>query len=120
MRQLVIRALADWDIRPPEYSALALIATNDLVTQADLGEALNIKRPNMVSLIEKLEKRVLIRREVHARDRRNHILTLTEKGEALLVDIDGMLHDRDHNATVCWSAQEKKMLVELLRRFYEA
>ena len=119
MRQLVIRALADWDIRPPDYSALSLIAANDLVTQADLGEALNIKRPNMVSLIEKLEKRALVLREVHARDRRNHILTLTEKGEALLADIDGMLHDLDRKAAACWSAQEKKTLTALLRRFYE-
>ena len=118
MRQLVIRALADWDIRPPEYSVLALIASNQLVTQADLGEALNIKRPNMVSLIEKLEKRALLKREVHARDRRNHILTLTEKGAALLADIDGMLHELDHNWTACWSAPEKEMLVALLQRFY--
>jgi DNA-binding MarR family transcriptional regulator len=117
-RQLVIRALSDWDIRPPEYSALALIASNNLVTQADLGEALNIKRPNMVSLIEKLERRGLVNREVHARDRRNHILTATEKGHALLTDIDGILHEIDRAATACWTAGEKKQMVELLQRLY--
>ncbi len=118
MRQLVIKALADWDIRPPEYSALALIAGNALVTQADLGLALNIKRPNMVSLVEKLERRGLIRREVHALDRRNHILTTTEKGAALLMDIDGMLHELDRTETACWTGSERKSMVELLRRLY--
>ena len=109
MRQLVIKAVSEWDVRPPEYSALALIAGNELVTQADLGQALNIKRPNMVTLIEKLERRGLVKRQVHELDRRNHILTLTEKGEALLADIDGMLHDMDRQWTACWSDKERRM-----------
>ncbi len=118
MRQLVIKALSDWDIRPPEYSVLSLIAGNELVTQADLGHALNVKRPNMVTLIDKLERRGLIQREVHALDRRNHILTLTEKGEAQLADIDGMLHDMDRQWTACWSARERREVAALLQRFY--
>ncbi len=118
MRQLVIKAVSEWDVRPPEYSALALIAGNRLVTQADLGQALNIKRPNMVTLIEKLERRALVKRQVHELDRRNHILTLTEKGEALLADIDGMLHDMDRQWTACWSDQERRTVIELLQRFY--
>ena len=120
MRQLVIKAWSDWDLRPPEYSALALIATNDLVTQADLGSALNIKRPNMVSLTEKLERRGLIKRAVHEDDRRNHILTLTPKGEALLADTDGLLRDLDLAVTGCWTDRERMHMIALLRRFYTA
>ena len=118
MRQMVIKAVSEWDVRPPEYSALALIAGNELVTQADLGQALNIKRPNMVTLIEKLERRGLVKRQVHELDRRNHILTLTEKGEALLADIDGMLHDMDRQWTACWSDKERRTVIALLQRFY--
>ncbi len=118
MRQHFTRTLADWDIRGAEYSALVLTATNKLVTQADLGEALNIKRPNMVSLVERLEKRGLIARKVHEHDRRNHILSLTEKGEALLADIEGPVHELDRRVTSCWSARERALVVELLQRFY--
>jgi DNA-binding MarR family transcriptional regulator len=118
MRQHFTRTLADWDIRGAEYSVLVLIATNELVTQAELGEALNIKRPNMVSLIERLEKRGLIARKVHEHDRRNHILSLTEKGEALLADIEGPVHELDKRITACWSARERAQVVALLQRFY--
>jgi len=118
MRQHFTRTLADWDIRGAEYSVLVLIATNELVTQAELGEALNIKRPNMVSLIERLEKRGLIARKVHEHDRRNHILSLTEKGEALLADIEGPVHELDKQITACWSARERAQVVALLQRFY--
>ena len=118
MRQQFTRTLADWDIRGAEYSVLVLTATNELVTQADLGEALNIKRPNMVSLIERLEKRGLIRRTVHEHDRRNHILSLTEKGEALLVDIEGPIHEMDKQISSCWTARERAQVIALLQRFY--
>lgn len=118
MRQQVIKALSEWDIRPPEYSALTLIASNELVTQTDLGEALNIKRPNMVSMIERLEQRGLVRRTVHQHDRRNHILSLTPKGDALLADTDGLLNELDLAATGCWTDRERRQLVALLRRFY--
>jgi len=119
MRQHFTRTLADWDIRGAEYSVLVLTVTNRNVTQADLGEALNIKRPNMVSLIERLEKRGLLERRVHERDRRNHILTLTEKGEALLTDIEAPVQRMDRRVTGCWSARERAQVVALLQRFYE-
>jgi len=118
MRQHFTRTLADWDIRGAEYSVLVLMASNELVTQADLGEALNIKRPNMVSLIERLEKRGLIARKVHEHDRRNHILSLTEKGEALLADIEGPVQELDKRITACWSVRERAQVVALLQRFY--
>ena len=120
MRQHFTRTLADWDIRGAEYSALVLTATNRLVTQADLGEALNIKRPNMVSLTLRLEKRGLIERKVHEHDRRNHILTLTEKGEALLVDIEGRVIEMDKQMTHCWSPRERAQVMALLERFYQS
>ncbi len=118
MRQHFTRTLADWDIRGAEYSVLLLTATNSEVTQADLGEALNIKRPNMVSLTLRLEKRGLIVRKVHERDRRNHILTLTEKGEALLADIETPVREMDKRVTNCWTAKERAQVVKLLQRFY--
>jgi DNA-binding MarR family transcriptional regulator len=117
-RQHFTRTLADWDIRGAEYSVLVLTAGNREVTQADLGEALNIKRPNMVSLIERLERRGLIVRQVHERDRRNHILSLTEKGEVLLADIEGPVREMDQRVTACWTAKERALVVALLRRFY--
>jgi DNA-binding MarR family transcriptional regulator len=118
MRQHFTRTLADWDIRGAEYSVLVLTATNSEVTQADLGEALNIKRPNMVSLTLRLEQRGLIVRKVHQRDRRNHILSLTEKGEALLTDIEAPVQQMDKRVTACWTAKERNQVVKLLRRFY--
>src|SRR5262245_2098773 len=119
MRQHFIRTLADWDIRPPEYSALALIASNSFVTQADLVESLNIKRPKMVGLIDQLERRGLVERAVYQQDRRNQILSLTATGEALLADVDQLVRDLDRRITQCWTARERAQVVELLQRFYQ-
>jgi DNA-binding MarR family transcriptional regulator len=118
MRQDFIRTLADWDIRPPEYSALTLIAANAFVTQADLVEALNVKRPNMVGLIDGLERRGLVERAVYEQDRRNQVLSITAKGEALLADIDQLVREMDRRITQCWTAKERAQVIELLQRFY--
>jgi len=118
VRQEFLRALADWDIRPAEYSALTLIASNEFVTQADLVDALNIKRPNMVGLIDGLERRGLAERSVYERDRRNHVLSLTAKGEVLLADIDQLVREMDRRITQCWTPKERAQVIELLQRFY--
>ena len=117
-RQEFIRTLADWNIRPAEYSALTLIASNEFVTQADLVDALNIKRPNMVGLIDGLERRGLVERAVYEQDRRNHVLSITAKGEALLADVDQLVREMDRRITLCWTEKERAQVIELLQRFY--
>ena len=60
MRQAFDRNVGKSGLRPSEYSILALVDSNSLITQTDLGQALNIRRPNMVVLIESLECRGLV------------------------------------------------------------
>ncbi len=114
-RQRFIKALSDWSLRPAEFSALVLIANNAEVTPGDLGLALDIKRPNMVTLIARLEHRGLVQREVHHQDRRSQILTLTPKGEAMLADVGQLVVASDLGNTDCWSSQQREQFLRLLQ-----
>jgi DNA-binding MarR family transcriptional regulator len=118
MRQHFARTLAEWDITGADLSVLELIAANAAVTQADLGAALDIKRPNMVSLIDRLARRGLLERKVYEHDRRNQILSLTRKGEAFLGEVAELVQAMDTRVTRCWTAKERAQVVKLLRRFY--
>ena len=72
------RELADLDLRPAEVTALLVIAENPDCSQTEVGQALAIKRANMVPIISRLMKRGLVaRRRI---DGRSHALTLTEDG----------------------------------------
>jgi DNA-binding MarR family transcriptional regulator len=118
MRQQFEREMGAKGLRPPEFSTLVLIAANPLATQAEIAQALNIQRPNMVGLIGGLEERGLIARTVYEHDRRNHILELTPRGVALLEDATRVVRELDRRATACWTDRERDQVIALLARVW--
>ena len=119
MRKEFDRSVGKSGLRPSEFSILVLINGNSLVTQTDLGRALNIRRPNMVVLIEGLERRGLVVRAEHEHDGRMHTLRLTAKGKTLLGEAQRLSLDGELRATRCWTDRERAQVVALLRRLYE-
>lgn len=79
---------AAFDMRPSEYSVLALIGANPGSKQIEIAKALGIKRANFVALINTLETRGLVDRRQPANDRRSHALFLTDAGEALVATLN--------------------------------
>jgi DNA-binding MarR family transcriptional regulator len=118
MRGNVARLLGGEGLRAVEYSILSLVANNHEVTQKDLGESLSVKRPNMVSLIERLEARGLIERAVMARDRRNHALSVTPAGREMLATLDARLDALEEEVFSAWSAAERAQFATFLRRVH--
>jgi DNA-binding MarR family transcriptional regulator len=118
MRQQFERAMGAKGLRPPEFSTLVLIAANPLATQADIAQALNIQRPNMVGLIGGLEARGLVTRTVYEHDRRNQILALTPRGAAALEEAKRIVRELDRRATACWTEREREQVVALLGRLW--
>ena len=65
------------DIQP---AALAALARHDSMTPGELAEHEKVQPPSMTRVIAVLEERGLVRREPHATDRRQVILTVTNEG----------------------------------------
>ncbi len=118
MRARVAQVLGEDGIRAVEYSILCLVGDNAGVTQKELSEALAVKRPNMVSLIERLEARGLIVRAVMERDRRNHALRLTMAGGEMRQRLDIRLDALEAVVFSHWSGAERAALIALLQRIY--
>jgi DNA-binding MarR family transcriptional regulator len=57
-----VRTLADFDMRPAEVTTLLVIAENPDCSQSEVGEAIAIKRANMVPIIARLIERGLVAR----------------------------------------------------------
>ena len=64
-----------------------MIEANPGLKQGAVGEALGIKRPNVVAMIDELERRGLVRRAADASDRRRYALVLTLKGTRLTKEL---------------------------------
>jgi DNA-binding MarR family transcriptional regulator len=79
-----IRSLASIDIGPAQYSVLVVVSANPGLSQSELADTLGVERARIVRLLDKLEKRGLVRRLAARRDRRTHALRLTADGQKVL------------------------------------
>jgi DNA-binding MarR family transcriptional regulator len=75
--------LKPFDLRMITYSALVLIVDNPGLRQSQLADAMDIERPNLVVIIDELERRDLILREKVPTDRRAYALVPTLAGRQL-------------------------------------
>jgi DNA-binding MarR family transcriptional regulator len=67
-----------------QLAALAALERHDSMTPGELAEHEKVQPPSMTRVIAVLEERGLVRREPHATDRRQVILTVTDDGRDLV------------------------------------
>lgn len=75
--------LKPFDLRMLTYTALILICDNSGLSQTQLAAAMDIERPNLVVIVDELERRDLIVRERVPTDRRVYALKPTYAGMGL-------------------------------------
>jgi DNA-binding MarR family transcriptional regulator len=104
-------------VRPVQFTLLSLIRDNPGVRPADLASALDIRRANMVALLQELESRGWVARRRHPDDGRAQVLHLEKAGQRFLQRVD-----KRHQAYQAELAERMgdaplKDLVSLLQRF---
>src|SRR6201996_8459191 len=67
-----------------QLAALAALERHGSMTPGELAEHEKVQPPSMTRVIAVLEERGLVRREPHATDRRQVILTVTDSGRDLV------------------------------------
>ena len=110
--------MAEFDLRPAEFSVLSLIRHNPGITSRQLCAALNILPPNLVVILKQFEKRGLIARKPHPTDGRAIGLSLTAKGDTLVAAAEKVSASSDLSATQSLTAAERKTLTRLLQKIY--
>ncbi len=79
---------ARWDVSPSQFNILNLLyGAPDGMSQSDLSRLLIMHRSNATGLVDRLEKRLLVRRESHPSDRRAYRVVITPAGADLLNQI---------------------------------
>jgi DNA-binding MarR family transcriptional regulator len=109
-----IRSLGEWDMRPGQYSVLAVIGQNPGLKQAQVSETLGIHRGNFVLLFDELERRGLAIRKRAEADRRSHALYLTPKGRDLVSRMNELQNEHEHRIKRILGSKNRDQLVVLL------
>ena len=104
------------EITPGQFGVLVVIAANAGLSQTQLGTALGIDRSTVVAVIDRLEARGWVVREISPHDRRSHALRLSAEGNAALSRLTERVRAHEQNIARRLTAAEKSTLIELLSR----
>ena len=113
-----LERMADFGLRPVDFSVMSVIHHNPGVTSRQLCAALNLLPPNLVGLIQSLEARGLIHRLPHPTDGRAMGLHPTAEGIALMQQAEQAATDLEIEKSARLTASQRKMLLDLLQKIY--
>ena len=116
--EVFLQRMAVYDLRPVDFSVLSLIAHNPGITSRQLCGTLGILPPNLVGLVNALEKRELIARQPHPRDGRAVGLHLTASGHKLMRDAEKTVAALEAQVASRLSPAEQRTLLNLLKKVY--
>ena len=113
-----LERMAEFGLRPVDFSVMSVIHHNPGVTSRQLCAALNLLPPNLVGLIQSLEARGLIRRLPHPTDGRAMGLHATAEGSSLMQQAEQAATDLEIEKSARLTATQRKTLLDLLQKIY--
>jgi DNA-binding MarR family transcriptional regulator len=99
LQELLRETLKPYGIDGRELALLGLLADEAPLSQQQAARGLGIDRTTMVSLVDGLEGKGLVRRRAHPEDRRRNMVELTDEGH----------RTRDLAASAAVAAEERFM-----------
>lgn len=116
--EVFLQRMAVYKLRPVDFSVASLIVHNPGITSRQLCGTLGLLPPNLVGLINGLEKRGLLRKRPHPRDGRASGLHATAAGIALMQEAETAATALEDEVAARLSASERKTLLRLLQKVY--
>jgi len=117
---LFVQEVGDLGLTPVQYSALQTIANQPGIDQKTLAATIGYDTSTIAGVIDRLEARGLVARQVSPADRRAKLLTPTEEGsQALSAVVPPMLRAQDRLLDPL-TATERKEFMRMMRVVIEA
>ena len=91
-------ALADLSLSPAEINALANLGEGGTLNIRQLSERTGTRASTLTSLLDRLENRGYLARELDPADRRSFRLPLTKAGQAVAAQVLAAIADLERNA----------------------
>ena len=109
-------ALASLDLTAAQWTVVIYLAEDLATTPAELSRLLHYDPGAMTRLIDRLEKKNIVKRAPSDADRRSVVVSLTEQGRALYPEIRPLIIDVLNHMLRGFSQTEVKQLENLLLR----
>ena len=103
-------------LRMVTFSTLVLIVDNPGLRQSQLAEALAIERPNIVMILDELQRKGLITRDRAHDDRRAYAVRATDAGKQTLRQAMAVMRDHEHQVFDVLTQTERQALISALHK----
>lgn len=116
------RTLIDHRLKPLELTQTHWVTLHNIhqlppeQSQIQLAKAIGIEQPSLVRTLDQLEEKGLIARHTCASDRRAKRITLTEKAEPLIEQMEDVISKTRREILAGISSEEEKLLINLIAR----
>lgn len=114
-----IASIADLEVTQKQTAILWLISNNPGVSQAAVASALEMDRPSMMAVIDRLQERGFITRDRSDVDRRRQELHLTAAGDSMLAKLKNRIAKHEQRMRALFTDAEMTALLAALRKLQE-
>ena len=117
LQQAVAEFLKPYELSPTQFNALRILrgAGAEGLPSGEIGTRLINKDPDITRLLDRLEKRGLVKRGRGVEDRRQVVARLTPAGQRLLAKLDEPIQAHHRETLGHLKAGELKELIRLLQ-----
>lgn len=116
---LFLDEAADAAITPVQFAALQAVARQAGMDQRTLAARIGLDTSTLGGVIDRLEKRALLRRVASEQDRRVRLLEITDEGRRLLRGLQGAVRKTQERILAPLDARQQQEFMRLLTTLVE-
>jgi DNA-binding MarR family transcriptional regulator len=107
------------DISMWGYIVLTALVEQPVRTQAALAQAIRADKSRIISVLDELQERGLIRRQPDEADRRVHLLSLTPEGDRLRQSVEAGIRRSEEEVLAMLPAADREPFLRSLKALYK-
>ncbi len=119
LRKALDAELGHYGITFSQWQVLAGLALEGEISQVKLAELIGVEGPTLVRILDRMEQKGWIKRNVSSRDRRQKLITPTKKVEGVWKKMTECAHGVRNNAVKGISTKDVANLRRLLKKIRE-
>ena len=113
--QEVSKRLEDYDVTPVQYGVLHCLWKGAKTTPKEIASELKLENSTISGILDRMEKKDLLKRQVSTEDRRYIEVVLTEKGASLEKPVLDTIDQANLDILASIPEEEQKVLKKNLR-----
>lgn len=111
--------LAPYDVQPGYLTVLHYLWQKDRITQKQLHLHLDIEQATLSNTLKRMERDGLIERKPNPRDRRRHLIRMTDKGSALKTPVADAIDDLRKVANKGLTINDRRYFKRIMKQMSE-